>query len=51
MSDDRHVLVIGAGTAGTRVARTLAGAGWCAVRKAAGSHKAHGKVSAGSTAT
>ncbi|HEY5388513.1 MAG TPA: NAD(P)/FAD-dependent oxidoreductase, partial [Thermoleophilia bacterium] len=28
MSDDRHVLVIGAGTAGTRVARTLAGAGW-----------------------
>jgi glutathione reductase (NADPH) len=28
MSDERHVLVIGAGTAGTRVARTLAGAGW-----------------------
>jgi glutathione reductase (NADPH) len=28
MSDGRHVLVIGAGTAGTRVARTLAGAGW-----------------------
>jgi len=28
MNDKRHVLVIGAGTAGTRVARTLAGAGW-----------------------
>jgi glutathione reductase (NADPH) len=28
MNDERHVLVIGAGTAGTRVARTLAGAGW-----------------------
>ena len=28
MSDERHVLIIGAGTAGTRVARTLAGAGW-----------------------
>jgi len=28
MSNERHVLVIGAGTAGTRVARTLAGAGW-----------------------
>jgi len=28
MSDERHILVIGAGTAGTRVARTLAGAGW-----------------------
>lgn len=28
MSDERHVLIIGAGTAGTRVARALAGAGW-----------------------
>jgi len=28
MSDERHVLIIGAGTAGTRVARSLAGAGW-----------------------
>jgi glutathione reductase (NADPH) len=28
MSDERHVLIIGAGTAGTRVARSLASAGW-----------------------
>jgi glutathione reductase (NADPH) len=28
MSHARHVMIIGAGTAGTRAARTLAGAGW-----------------------
>ena len=28
MSDERHVLVIDAGAAGARVARTLASAGW-----------------------